>query len=218
MEGGAGTRVDRMAVAYHSPGVELELSAAGETLLSGAVESELSIDGAPLIPRGEWQAVCWHSDGDCDYFELQLCFSGSVRIDRQLLLARGAHFAMMADAVIAPQAEKIEYRMLLPAADAVSMSFHSSTRECRLRTAGPTARVFPLGLPRGRVVGTPGSFLNRDGRLELTQMAAGLAVHVPIVFDWHPRRRVLAADWRSLTVSENGQALRRDRAPGYRLR
>jgi hypothetical protein len=49
-------------------------------------------------------------------------------------------------------------------------------------------------------------------------VSAGTAVHIPIVFDWHPRRRALAADWRSLTVSENGQAVKSDFAAGYRLR
>lgn len=218
LQAGPGRLADRMIVTYHSPSVELELSARGEILLSGAVESELSIDGVPLVPRGDWQSVSWYSDGDCDYLELQLCLSGSMRIDRQLLLARDGHFAVVADAVIAPPAERIEHRMCLPAADGVEMKFDSSTRECRLRTGGLTARVFPLGLPQARAVGTSGSFLEREGRMELTQVAAGKALHVPIVFDWHPRRRTLAADWRSLTVSENGKAVAGDHAAGYRLR
>jgi hypothetical protein len=218
MQTGPGSRADRMIVAYHSPAVEIELSARGETLLSGAFESELFVDGAPLVPTGDWQSVCWYSDDDCDYLELQLHLSGSVRIDRQMLLARRSHFAMMADAVVGPQAEKIEYRMHLPVANSARMRFDSPTRECRLRSGGQTARVFPLGLPQGRALGTSGCFLDREGRLELTQAGAGTAVHVPIVFDWHPRRRALAADWRSLTVSENGQAVKGDCAAGYRLR
>jgi hypothetical protein len=218
MRAGPGRQADRMIMAYHSPAVDLELAAQGEILLSGALESELFINGMPMNPRGDWEAVCWYSDGDCDYLELQLCLSGTVRIDRQLLLARPGHFALVGDVVVAPQAEIIEYRLSLPVADGVGMRFNSSTRECRLRKAGRTTRVFPLGLPQGRAAGTSGSFLDRDGRLELTQIAAGSAVHVPIVFDWHPRRRALGADWRSLTVSENGQAVRGDRAAGHRLR
>ncbi len=218
MQAGPGSRADRMIVAYHSPIVEIELSARGETLMSGAFESELSIDGAPLVPTGDWQSVCWYSDDDCDYLELQLHLSGSVRIDRQMLLARHSHFAMMADAVVGPQAEKIEYRMHLPVADCTRMRFDSPTRECRLRSGGQTARVFPLGLPEGRAFGTSGCFLSCEGRLELAQAGAGTAVHIPIVFDWHPRRRSVAADWRSLTVSENGQAVKGDCAAGYRLR
>jgi hypothetical protein len=124
----------------------------------------------------------------------------------------------MGDAVVAPQSGKIEYRMLLPVADGARIRCDSSTRECRFRSAGRSARVFPIGLPQERVLGTAGSFVDREGHLELTQMAAGTAVHVPVVFDWHPRRQSLATDWRSLTVSENGKAVGGDRAAGYRLR
>jgi hypothetical protein len=218
MQAGPRRRDDRLIVAYHSPAVELELSARGETLLSGALECELSIDGVTCAPRGEWQSVCWYSDGDGDYLELQLCLAESVRIDRQLLLARHGHFAVMADAVIAPQAERIEYRMCLPAADGAGIEFDRSTRECRLSSGGRTTRVFPLGLPQCRTLSTSGNFLERDGLLEVTQMTAGSAIHVPVLFDWHPRRQRPAADWRSLTVSENRQAVRGERAAGYRLR
>ena len=219
MQAGPERQADRLTVAYHSSDVEIELSGRGASLLTGAVESELVIDGGtPQRPCGDWQAVVWYSDGDCDYLELQLAVTNSVRIDRQLLLARRGHFAFIADAIVATQAARIEYQMRLPVAVGAAMRFDASTREGRLRTPGRAARVFPLGLPQDRVLGTSGSFVDRDGRLVLTQIAARTAACVPIMLDWHPRRQRLPAEWRSLTVSENCHIVGSDRAAGFRLR
>lgn len=218
MQTATGRRADRLTVAYNSSEVDLELSARGETLLSGAVESELVIDGESLVARGDWQAAAWYSDADCDYLELQLFLPQSVRIDRQLLLARHDHFALLADAVIAPQAKRIQYCVRLPVAEGQELNFDSPTRECRLSAERQATRVFPLGLPQSRTLGSSGSFLHYEDRLELRHAAAGAALYAPVLLDWHPRRQRVAADWRSLTVSENCQAVGSDRAAGCRLR
>jgi len=218
LQSGAGRRADRMTVAYHSPDVTFDLSAAGKTLLAGAFATEIVIDGRSVRPRGDWHSVCWHADDDGDYLELQLCLSDSVRIDRQLLLSRRGRFALLADAVMTSQAQRIEYRLSLPTAEGVDIKFNKSTREARLRAADGVARVFPLALPQDRVLSTAGSCLETNGRLELTQIVAGRGLFAPLVFDWHPGRRSAAADWRSLTVTELGKAVGADRAAGHRLR
>src|SRR5262245_54424017 len=61
MQAAPGRRSDRLTVAYHAPDVALELSGRGTTLLAGAVESELMVDGgASQRPHGDWQAVAWY--------------------------------------------------------------------------------------------------------------------------------------------------------------
>jgi hypothetical protein len=209
---------DRITVAYHSPEVAIELSARGRTLLAGTLESELTIDGVPQVCRGEWQSVCWYGDEDGDYLEIRLSLSNRVWIDRQILLSRRGHFALLADAVVAPDASRIEYRMSLPTADGVAMKLDTRTRECRLTTTGSGARLFPLSLPQDRVLSTAGSLLERDGRLELTQTGAGRGLYAPLLLDWNPRHRAAAAEWRSLTVTELGKVVSPDRATGHRLR
>src|SRR5262249_11028279 len=66
--------------------------------------------------------------------------------------------------------------------------------------------------------GTAGSFQERDGRLELTQVGTNGGLYVPIVLDWDPRRRAQRAEWRSLTVTETGHVVSPHRAAGHRLR
>ncbi|MGE5192616.1 MAG: hypothetical protein ACM3U2_08950 [Deltaproteobacteria bacterium] len=218
LQSAPGRRADRITVAYHTPDVEFDLSAGGKTLLAGTFESDLAIDNVPLVCRGDWQSVCWHGDDDGDYLELRLSLSDSAWIDRQILLSRRGHFALLADAVLAPGAKRIEYRISLPVASGVAMRLDTNTREGRLAVAGRLCRVFPLALPQDRVLGTAGNFLEKEGRLEVTQVGAGGGLYVPVVCDWHPRRRAAAADWRSLTVTELGKVISPHRAAGHRLR
>jgi len=218
MQSGPGKQADRMTVAYRSRHVEFDLSARGTALLAGTLECGLIIDGAAQAPSGDWQSVCWYADDDCDYLELRCCVSDSVWIDRQMLLSRRSHLTMIADAVVARGAATLEYRMSLPVSEGVKVKFDSATRECRLEAKSRRARVYPVALPQDRVSGTPGSFQERGGRLELTQRGARGGLYVPVVLDWHPQRRSQGAEWRSLTVTETGKVISPDRAAGHRLR
>jgi hypothetical protein len=218
MQSGPGKAADRMTIAYHGPDVEFELSACGTALLAGALDCALVIDDAAHDVRGDWRSVCWYADDDGDYLELRCCVNDSVWIDRQLLLSRHSHLALIADAIVARGAQRLEYRMSLPAAEGVAMKFDSPTRECRLATSRLRARAFPVALPQDRVDGTVGNFLERDGRLELTQVGTNGGLYVPVVLDWHPRRRAQQAEWRSLTVTETGKVVSPHGAAGHRLR
>src|SRR5262245_49002349 len=136
MQSGPGKQADRMAIAYHTTHLAFELSARGTALLAGTLECELVIDGASHDVRGDWQAVCWYADDDGDYLELRCCVNDSVWIDRQMLLSRHSHLAMIADAVVARGAVRLEYRMRLPVTGEAVMKFDAATRECRLEAKG----------------------------------------------------------------------------------
>ncbi len=218
LQTGTGSRADRIIVAYHAGTVEFALAGRGRPLLGGTLASRLFLDASPVELQGEWKSVCWHSDGDADYLELQLCCDNGVRIDRQFLLSRGGHFALIADAVICKTPGRLDYGLHLPLAETVRLTADGPTRECRISAPGTTARAFPLGFPQDRVVSAPGSLSAEGGALEVTQVAAGGALYAPLLLDWHPKRIRPAAEWRSLTVSEQGQAVSADRAVGFRLR
>ena len=218
LQSAPGKRADRITVAYHSPDVEFDLSARGRTLLAGTFESELVIDGVPRVCRGDWRSVCWYADDDADYLELRLCLSESVWIDRQIVLSRREHFALLADAVVAGGAKRIDYRISLPLAEGVVAAVDPQTREGRLATTGRVARVFPLALPQDRVLSAAGNLLQHDNCLEVTDAGTGWGLYLPVFLDWHAHRRTAPADWRSLTVTELGKVVSPDRAAGHRLR
>ena len=49
-------------------------------------------------------------------------------------------------------------------------------------------------------------------------VSAGSGLYAPVYFDWHPDRRRKPAQWRQLTVTEDGRILRGDAAAGFRVR
>jgi len=214
LQSGPGRRADRMTIAYHGPSVEFDLVANGLTLLAGDFETEVVVDGVSIVARGDWTSSCWYGDDDCDFLELHLQCTDSLRIERQFLLSRRNHFALLAEAVISTSATRIEARLKLPLFADVPATPDRTTRELQLGTA----RLFPLDLPQERVVSSPGEFRECDGRLELAQVSRGAAMYLPLVFDWNPRRRRAPADWRTLTVTEPRRIVSPDRAAGHRLR
>lgn len=209
---------DLIAVAHGGPTPLVELTALGRRLLGGAWRSEARLDGALLPSEGTWNCVCWQSDEDGDYLELQLFVQGILRIDRQVLLSRTGHFAVLADTVAEVGPGRVDYTLRLPLAEGTEVETVQTTRELQVSRAGVTARIFPLALPQDRVVSTPGEFAVRDGELILSQAAQGRGLYAPLVIDWNPERRDEPAQWRSLTVTEDRRVITPDVACGHRVR
>lgn len=206
-----------LAVAHHREMPQLDLSVLGKPLLDGYWNIQLTLDGERLSFQDGWSCVCWHSDRDADYLELQMTFSDGLQIDRQLLLSRRDDFLLLADAVSHAGPRQIEYCSTLPLADGVEVQSDTETRECRLK-AGPVIRAFPLALPQDRVQSTAGGFGPYDGGLILRQVAAGEGLYAPLLLDWSVRRRNQDAEWRVLTVAETSEIVSPRAASGHRLR
>ncbi|HUG93085.1 MAG TPA: hypothetical protein VML55_19750 [Planctomycetaceae bacterium] len=207
---------DVLVLAHHARAPELRLSVFGTPLLSGPWTIEVAIDGRPVELGEAWNCVCWASDGDGDYLELQQKLPGGLRIERQAMLAREDRLLVVADVISGAGDATIEYSSRLPLADGVAAASDRGTRECGLRCGRLTARAFPLALPDDRILSTPGSFVAADG-LELRQTARG-GLYAPLVLDWHPQRKRGYADWRTLTVAEDGRRVTTAEGWGHRLR
>ena len=209
---------DRLCVLYHQSQPTIELTTPLGPVLRGPWTLEVSVDGCALPMAGEWNCACWHSDNDVEYLELQWVGEAGLRIERQILLSRGGHFAMLADTVAETPGARLDYRMRLPLAAGVTAEADAATRECRLVHGRERIRVFGLALPQDRVQSTPGGLSPHGGALELRQSAAGNGLYAPLVFDWNPSRRRGDADWRTLTITEEGRILPGSQAAGHRLR
>ncbi|MCE9527005.1 MAG: hypothetical protein K8R36_13225 [Planctomycetales bacterium] len=95
---------DALEVDYSRSELGIELTAADRTLLSGNWTFETTINGRPLSAAGPWEEVCWHSDQEVDYLELELPLSGGWKLQRQMALARKDQFLFLADAVMGEEA------------------------------------------------------------------------------------------------------------------
>src|SRR5690606_38601334 len=63
---------DSCIVAHHQSPPQISLNAFECPLLDGPWPVEFLRDGKPIDLDNEWSCVCWHSDEDADYLELQL--------------------------------------------------------------------------------------------------------------------------------------------------
>jgi hypothetical protein len=207
----------RLAVLWPGNSVRLELATQRGVLWSGCWELEVARDGKPLVATSEWEEVCWISDDDVDYLELEINLADGVRVQRQIALARDDQFLFLADAILGDRSGRLEYRGGLPLGENTHFQPAEETREGLLMGDKPAALVLPLALPEWRVSRGSGSLTAGAGRLELCQAAEGKSMFAPLFFDLAPRRMTRRLTWRQLTIAESLQIQPPEVAAGYRV-
>ncbi len=207
-----------------SSDVQLHISLLGVPVISGDWGLKVTLDNKKLTWSQSWKCTCWVSDTDMDYIELQIELPDGPMICRQVCLSRKDQFLVLADSVSRAGGRRIDLTSSLPLCRGVRSKSATDTREQRLMIGDVVARCYPLGLPDDRALSTVGNFeCERDMRTEppalrLTQAASHESLYAPIVIDWNPDRSRLAAEWRTLTVTEDGHKLAPWQATGHRVR
>lgn len=172
----------------------------------------------------EWDCVCWQSDADADYIELQADAGNGRRVDRQILLSRTEELLVLADAVIGgpdtPECDRLDCHSRLSLAEGIAARpDRGGRRAWRLAAAGASARVFPLAVPDDPLLATgPASLSCHDNQLVWTEARRGPSLYLPLVVDFSPGRRRRKPEWNPLTVTEGRQVVSPHRAAGFRLR
>lgn len=217
----AGRDADVLTVTHHRSLPKIDFSMLGQNIFQGHWELEISIGEESIPMPEEWSCVCWHTDADGDYLELQFSIDENRRVERQVFLSRNDHFLLMADCISGAGEEKIDYTARWPLVEYAEVTRHKVTREQVVRLADVEMRAFPLALPEDIVQSTAGSWglseTSEAPSLELKQSSIG-GLYAPVIFEWTPARQNSDADWRTLTITENGPKIKSDRASGHRLR
>ncbi|MBS0202834.1 MAG: hypothetical protein JSS49_08050 [Planctomycetes bacterium] len=211
-------QADSVALAHHRRFPQLDVTASGRPLIHGDWTIHLAIGGSAVELADEWSCVCWQSDPDADYIELQMQGPGKLRVERIVMLSRTQRFLLLADSISGVPKSRIQYQSQLPLGENVQPKQDTATREIQLSMKGFRARAFPLALPQDRIMSTPHEFTGVDGHLTLNQVAEGEGLFAPVLLDWDPGRSRGAAQWRSLTVTEDGRVIGGDIAAGHRLK
>lgn len=206
----------RLLAVYAGNKVRLELESAKSVLISGEWELDVRRNGQRLTPTSEWSEVCWVSDKDIDYLELEIELDGGLTVGRHMALAREDDFLFLADAVLAGEPGQLEYQGRLPLAGGVSLEMAKDTREGYLEGKRRAASVLPLALPEWRVDPRVGTLEAAGGAIELSQSSEGRALFAPLFVDLRSRRMGRPLTWRQLTVAESLQIQPPDVAVGYR--
>jgi len=210
-------------VTHDGPMPRLDVSCRGRSLLSDEWSLDVTSDKRSWSLE-HWECVCWQSDEDADYIELQAHDGDDRRVDRHILLSRAEELLVLADSVIAgpgmSEHERLDCRSGLALAEGISARpAGKGRRDWRLVGAGASARVFPLAIPDDpRLATGPASITCQDNHLAWAHASPGPALFLPLVIDFSTSGRRLRPEWNPLTVTEERQVVSPHRAAGYRLR
>ncbi|MCA9151127.1 MAG: hypothetical protein KDA92_17570 [Planctomycetales bacterium] len=190
-----------------------ELNSHGTLLWHGALLPTIRFNGTPLKLNNQWDEICWESNDEVDYLELETELGHGWTLQRQVMLARDDNFIWFADALLGSHDGKIEYELELPLSTQVQCVEEAETTEIQLLSPRPQGWAMPVALSEWKTDRRAGQFTGR----ELRQEANGSALYCPIFFDLDPERRRKQRTWRQLTVAEELNLMPADVAVAYRV-
>jgi hypothetical protein len=206
-----------LAVDHAAAEVRLQLWAAGQMLLEGAWKVDVRVDGQRRALAADWEVVCWVSDADVVYLELQAPLEGDIKIQRQILLGRNRRYVFLNDVVLGGEQHRIDYHGGLASASACTWQPADQSREVQLVGRNCRALFLPIGLSEWQECRCPGSLAIRGNRLELTMHGQRRSLAAPLFIALDRGKRADAFTWRQLTVAENRRIVPADEAVGYRV-
>ncbi|MBQ15505.1 MAG: hypothetical protein CMJ65_00125 [Planctomycetaceae bacterium] len=206
-----------VVVTHEGPRPRLDVSLAGRSLLSGDWSLEVTCEGRSW-ELSEWRCVCWVSDADADYLELQSTAPDGSRVDRQILLSRTEDLLILADAVLGTAEAPVHCRSGLSLSKGIKAHQRRGHRDWRLGGRTTAARVFPLAMPDSPLESGPATFSCVDQQLEWSHSSSGPTLYLPLVLDFSSSRRRRAVEWNSLTITEDRRVVSPAQAAGHRLK
>ena len=205
----------KLAISYREQDVRIELSQHGELLLDGIWTAEVRLGKEILQAESKWEDLCWVSDKDIDYLELEIQLSRGVRIQRHMAMAREDRFLLLADTILGCPAGTIDYRGRISLGEDAGLAPAEETHEAFLMGKKAAALVLPLAFPEWRIEHSPGTLAGVSGAVEL-QMSGHGALFAPLFLDLKPRRMTKPLTWRRLTVAQSLEIVPDNVAVGYR--
>jgi hypothetical protein len=209
-------RAPLLAIRFDHPEMQFEINCDRQTLLGGAWQTQFLADGKSLEQDSQWEEVCWFSDKDIDYLELERSLDGSWRVQRQMLLSKQDGLLLLADALLGEQSARLECGTSWRLGDDVKVVPDEESREVGLQGRQGLFRVLPLALPEWHAESAEGELAQRDGHLHWRTQGHGRSLFHPLLIDFDKRRASKPLTWRRLTVAENRQIQSSDVAVGYR--
>jgi len=171
-----------------------------------AMHTRFAVDGQTAAPQGRPATVCWHTDRDGDYLELEYRFTGGLRVQRQFYLAHRDRVLLVADAVLDSSAS-----------GSYETTLAGDIQLDRTRTVflGAGFRSFPLALSENRREASDSLLRGKEKGVRCNW--SGARAYFPWLVDLDPRRRKQPPLWRKLTVGETRQIVPDHVAVGYRI-
>lgn len=207
----------KLSVHYGQRKIQAELSSAG-VLLNGEIQNQIFLDEKVVTATTDWEVVCWHSDQDGDFLELECELENGAKWQKHFLLARSELFLLTADVLMNTGAKQVRLESTWPMAADVGFGVAHETNELFLtRKAKTAAGLIPIALPEWKTERTDSRVSLSGSQLEFVMVGTGDNLYCPMFFDLDPKRCRKQLTWRQLTVAEKLEILPQSDAVGYRI-
>ncbi len=208
-----------IAVDFSEATVQLEtLGPKGTSLLKGAWPVNVTLGGELQYQMDGWDPVCWFSDDDVDYLEIEARFGEMARVQRQLILFRKQRLVMAADALRTQRIGDWTIESEIPLAPSIEYEASAKNTEGFLVGKGLRCLVVALFLPEWRAALSTGSMKSGSSRIVVRNSThGGSNVFAPVIISLRNRTANQAYTWRHLTVAEDLSIVPRDQAVAYRF-
>lgn len=190
----------------------------GQRVLSGAWSVRVERGGKPQEQDGDWSEVCWFSDEDVDYIELEGRFGEQARLQRQVVLFRADRVVMLADTLLCDEPGEWKVSSVLPVAPEAELVPAKKTTEAVIQLGPTNCLVMPLYLPEWRRQLADDGFSCEGGLATAQIHTHGKArAYMPTLISLCGSHAKAAYTWRQLTVGEDLRIVGRDEAVAFRV-
>lgn len=190
----------------------------GTPVLAGQWTVQVALDSQPQMQLDEWAEVCWFSDDDVDYLELEAKFGQHARVQRQALFLREDRMLLLADAMLCEQAGAWSIHSHIPLAGDANFQPAERTTEGAIATAhGTHYLTLPLHLPEWRRQATAGSLAADHETLISEHQAQGQRLYAATLISLRGSHAKKPVTWRHLTVGQDLRIVAADEAVAFRV-
>lgn len=218
MQRGWQHRGPKLAVDFSESTVLIEASGSkGAQILTGEWPAAVELDGRPQLQLAGWEQLCWYTDDDVDYLEIEAKFGEHAKLQRQIVFMRDHRLLLIADALLADQNGNWKMSSHIPCAADLKLSVEPKNTEGRLSGDEVSSLLLPLYLPEWRSSLSTGKFTETNGSITIENSCSGVSrIYSPILISLCNRHGKSPYTWRQLTVAEDLRIVQRDQAVAYR--
>lgn len=190
----------------------------GVPVLAGQWTVQVEQDQQPQLQLDEWTEVCWFSDDDVDYLELEAKFGQHARVQRQALFFRQDRLILLADALLCDRPGAWSISSHIPLAGDAQFHPAEKTTEGSITTAsGISYLTLPLHLPEWRRQATAGSLAADHETLISMHHAQSQRLYAATLISLRGSHAKKPVTWRHLTVGHDLRIVADDEAVAYRV-
>ncbi len=218
MQGDWHKRGNRFALDFSDSEICIEvLGPKGQPILAGEWKAGVELDQQAQLQLDEWSEVCWFTDDDVDYLELEAKFGQHARVQRQALFFREDRLLLLADALLCDQPGDWSFSSRLPLARDVKFEPAQKTNECFLVSPAGRSLAVPLSLPEWRREIAVGGFAVEDDVLIAHNQTHSQRLYTATLISLCNSHAKKPFTWRRLTVGEDLRIVGADEAVAFRM-